>query len=168
MRITGWRHKLGLAGLLEVPALETSVTEDDALHIKQGSAWQLLLEFLAPGGVAGEDTAVRRIAEAVGELDVQAAQRARIEGAVTEALRKAVQPDLRDQHTSPASIRVWISDLHTAEARSSVGARRARAQTHRGWGFFVLERQEDDPHTREVESHRLIELYLYQETARVV
>jgi anti-sigma regulatory factor (Ser/Thr protein kinase) len=156
------------AWLLEQPALETSVTEDDALHIKQGAAWQLLLEFPAPGGVAGEDTAVQRIAEAVGELDVQAAQRARIEGAVVEALRKAVQRDLRDQHTSPMSIRVWISDLSTAKAIFSSGTRKVSSQKSRGWGFFLLERLEDDPHTKEVESHRLIELYLYQETARVV
>lgn len=148
--------------------METSVTEDDGLHINQESAWQLLLEVLAPSGGASEDAAVQRIAEAVGALDVQAAQRARIEESVVEALRKAVPRGLRDQHTSLVSIRVWISDLHTAEARSNVGARRASAQAHRGWGFFLLERQEDDRNTKEVESHRLIELYLYQETARVV
>jgi hypothetical protein len=166
MRIRGVVDKVGLAGLLEVLAKETSVTEDDALHIKQGSAWQLLLEFLALGGAAGEDNAVQRITESVKELDVQVAQRARIEGAVVEALRKAVQQDMRDQHTLPVSIRVWISDQSTAEARCQVGARRARAQAQRGWGFFLLKRQEDDPHSI-VESHWLIELYLYQETARV-
>lgn len=143
------------------------MAEENAMqHIREGSAWQLLFEFLAPAGVACEDTAVQRIAEAVGELDVQAAQRVRMEGAVAEALRKAVQRDLQDQRTSPVSIRVWISDPRTAGARCNVGSRRARAQEHRGWGFFLLERQEDDPYTEEVESSRLIELYLYQETAR--
>jgi hypothetical protein len=144
------------------------VTEHEALHTKQGSAWQLLLEFLTPGGVAGQDTAVKLIAEAVAELEVQPAQRSRIEGAVVEALQKAVQRDLRDQHASPASIRVWISDLHPAQARSNVGAPSPGALARRGWGFFLLERQEDDSRTKGVQSQRLIELYLYQETPRVV
>lgn len=159
--------KIGVAGPLEDPAMETSVTEDDALHIKQGSEWQPLLEFLIPGGVAGEDQAVRRITEAVGELDLESAQKAQIEGSVVEALREAVQRDMHHQPNLSVSIRVWVLGLSTAEAGSSSVARRVGPEKRRGWGFFLLQRQESDPPPGQVDPHRVIELYLYQETARV-
>lgn len=143
------------------------MTEDNALESKQGSAWQLLLEFPASGEITGEDKAVQRLTEAVRELDLQSAQKAHIEGAVIGALREAAQRDMHHQHNLPVAIRVWVSDLSAAEAGPSSDARRVGPEKRRGWGFFLLERQESDRHSREVEPHRLIELYLYQETVRV-
>ena len=157
--------KIGLAGLFEVPVMEKSVTEDGALHIKEGSVWRLLLEFLTPGGVADQGKAVKRITEVAGQLDLQSAQKARIEETVIEALRKAVQRGARDQHSSPVSIRVWISDLSSADARSSSDIWRGELQKRGGWGFFLLERQESASQNPQVESHRVVEVYLYQERA---
>ena len=161
----GAANKIGLAGLFEVPVMETSVTEDGALHIKEGSVWRLLLEFLTPGGVADQGKAVKRITEVAGELDLQSAQKARIEETVIEALRKAVQRGARDQQCSAVSIRVWISDLSTACARSSPDTWRGKLHKGGGWGFFLLEMQEGASQNPQVESHRVIEVYLYQERA---
>jgi hypothetical protein len=83
--------------------------------------------------------------------------------ALLEALRKATQQEGQDRHTSPVSIRVWVSGLSTAEARSNSKARKVSSQKHRGWGFFLLERHEDDQQAPQPESNRVIELYLYQE-----
>lgn len=157
--------KIGLAGLFEIPAMEISVTEDGALHFKEGPVWRLLLEFLTPGGEADQGKAVKRITEAAGELDLQSAQKARIEKTVVEALRKAVQRGTRDQRSSSVSIRVWLSALSTADPRSSSDTCRGELQKRRGWGFFLLERQEGASQNPQVESHRVIEVYLYQERA---
>ena len=141
------------------------MAQDNTLYNGQGSTWQLLLQFVAPGGPGSEHQAVERVAEAVGELGLQATEKERIEKAVGEALRNAAQREMRDPHHSPVSIRVWISGLSIADAMTRSGARRAGPQKRRGWGFFLLERQEGGPQAVQADSQRVIELYLYQETA---
>jgi hypothetical protein len=159
---------IGLSGLLEVPAVERSVTEDNALHLKRESAWQLLLQFVPAGEAGSEHQPVERVTEAVRELGLQPVEVDRIGKAVLEGLRKATQRERRDQHNSPVSIRVWTPSVSEEDpSPSSSGAQRVAQQKRRGWGYFLLERQEGDPQATQVESHRVIELYLYQETARV-
>ena len=152
--------KIEWAWLLEVPALETSVTKDDALHIKQGSAWQLLLELVLPG----RHEVVERIMAAVRGLGVQPSQAIRVEQAAMEALREAMPPCDRDCPDACVAIRVWTSDAPVGRpqpaAQDSLEADQPR---DRGWGFFVVRRQEDDPLASAGQSSHLVNLFLYRE-----
>jgi hypothetical protein len=142
------------------------MTEDDVLRVKQGSAWQLLLQFVPPDGPASEGESVQRITEAVEELGLQPGVVKQIEEAAKEALREAMHREKRDQHRTAVCIRVWVSSLSTTDAlRPSSDTRGVHSQKRSGWGFFLLERQGGDPRAAEVESSRVIELYLYQDTA---
>jgi hypothetical protein len=141
------------------------VAEDEALHNGRGSTWHLLVEFVADAGASSEHLSVERVTEALGGLGLQPAEVDRMGKALLEALRKATQQEGQDRHTSPVSIRVWVSGLSTAEARSNSAARKASSQKSRGWGFFLLERHEDDSRSVQAASHRVVELYLYQERA---
>lgn len=136
------------------------MTADSALSIEQDSAWQLLLQFVAPDGPASEHQSVERINEVVGELGLQPAEKERIEKAVSEAVRKATQREERDEHESPVSIRVWIAGDPYGSGSDAQGVGREK---RRDWGFFLLERQESDPRASAGESHHLVELCLYQE-----
>jgi hypothetical protein len=138
------------------------VTRDDALRTDQRSSWQLLLQFVLPSGSAGDCKPVRRIAEAAEELGLQPAEVNRIGRAVMEALRQHAQRETRDRRHTRVSIRVWVSDGAGRDlARSGSDTRGASPGKRRGWGFFLVEKQESQVSASE--PHQLIELYLYQE-----
>lgn len=140
------------------------MAEGDALHNGQGSTWHLLLQFMLDGAAGIEHRAVVRVTAAVQELGLQPAEVQRIGQAVMEVLRKDMQRQDRDQSSSPVLIRVWISGASMKDpARSGPDAEGVGRQMHRGWGFFLLERQEGALQDTEVEAQRVIELYLYQE-----
>ncbi len=139
------------------------VAEDEALHNGAGSTWHLLVDFAPDAGASSEHLSVERVTKALGGLGLQPAEVDRMGKALLEALRKATKQEGQDRHTSPVSIRVWVSGLSTAKARSNSRARKVSSQKHRGWGFFLLERHEDDRQAPQPESNRVIELYLYQE-----
>jgi len=105
---------------------------------------------MAPEGARGEGEAVRRIAEAVEELGLRPAQKDDVERSLAEALRKASQREMRERRNAAVFVRLLVSDTAPVETGTGV-------QQDRGWGFFLLERQNG--------SHRVIELYLYQESA---
>jgi hypothetical protein len=134
------------------------------LHIKQESAWQLLLQFVSPDGPASEHQSVKRVTGAVQELGLPPPQMERIQKAAMEALRKATQRGHQDQPDLPVTVRVWISDAYTEE-RSRFGSNDEQGgrQERRGWGFFLIQKQEDGPQASAGESRHVIELFLYQE-----
>jgi hypothetical protein len=143
------------------------VIRDDALQANQQSSWQLLIQFVLPGGSAPERQSVQRVTETVGRLGLQLAELDRIEKAVMEALRQRTQWERRDQHHTILSVRVWVSDGTGGDsARPGSDTRSVGPGKRRGWGFFLVERQADAPETCAKESHHLIELYLYQEKGR--
>ena len=133
---------------------------DDALHIAQDSAWQLLLEFVALDGSASELQSVERISELVRELGLHAAETERIETAVSRAVRRAAQRGEQDQHASRVCIRVWVAGDPDG---SSSDARGVGREKRRGWGFYLLERPGNNPQGSAGKPHHLVELCLFKE-----
>jgi len=137
---------------------------NNALHNGQESTWQLLLQFASADGPAGERESAQRVAEAVRELGLPPSQMERIGKAVMEALRKATRRGHPDQPDRPVTVRVWISDGCTEErSHSGANGRECGRQAGRGWGFFMIQKQEENPQPGAGEAHRLVELFLYQE-----
>jgi len=143
--------------------------EDDALHINQGSAWQLLLQFIPPAGPASEHQSVQRVTEAVQELGLPPPQMERIRRAVMEALRKATRRGHQGQPDLPVTVRIWISGAHTDDPSApNPEAQQSGRRECRGWGFFLIQKQEDGPQASAGGAHQVIELYLYQEQWRMM
>jgi len=140
------------------------MTEDNARDCKQGSTWQLLLQFVPPDGPDSNRESVQRIMETIGVLGLQPGVAKRIEQAVMDALQNEAERRQRAQHHSAVSIRVLLSGLSPADLlRPGSVTQRVRSQGGSGWGFFLLERQAGTPQATQVESPRVIELCLYQE-----
>jgi hypothetical protein len=137
------------------------VTSANDSYIEQEPAWQLLTEFSASVELDSKDQFAEQVAGAVRELGLQSIQIERIHQAVLGALRKAAKRESQDLRGSPPLIRIWISYAHTgARSRSNVVVER------RGWGFFMIEKQELDPRASGAAAQSVIELCLYQERDR--
>jgi hypothetical protein len=140
--------------------------KNDTWHINRESAWQLLLQFILPTGPAGEPQCVQRIAEAVRDLGLQPAEVERIGKAVAETLREATRRGGQEQYDLPALIRVWTSRADARDCRrSSPDAEPGDRPGSCAYGFFMIQRQEDDLQAPAGNPHRVIELYLYWENA---
>jgi anti-sigma regulatory factor (Ser/Thr protein kinase) len=101
---------------------------------------------------------------AVQELGLPPPQMERIEKAVMEALRKATKRGHQDQHDLPVTVRIWISGAYTDDpSPSNSEAQQSDRRECRGWGFFLIQKQEDGPQVSAGDSHHVIELFLYQE-----
>jgi hypothetical protein len=137
----------------------------DAAHTRQGSTWQLLLERVPADGTAGDHQSVEQVTNALWTLGLQPAEVERIGQVFVEALQRATQGE-EGEDRAPASVRIWILGLSATvdPYGSGPGDQSVRRRNRGGWGFFLVERQEDDPGTTPVKSHRIIELYLYRES----
>jgi len=118
-------------------------------------SWQLLFELPAPLPGAGQDEAMQRVAREVGGL-LPPGQTNRVRRSIAEALQGTAQGDAGDGPNVGAFVRVWIWRPPAAQAPS--GGRGGI-----GWGYFLLERQEDGAQNG---PYRVVELYLYQEAER--
>jgi hypothetical protein len=95
---------------------------------------------------------------------LQPAQVERIGKALLEALREGKKRGSQGQHDLPATVRTWVSGAHTeGPSPSDPGAQQGDRRKCRGWGFFLIQKQGDDPQVSAAEAHHVIELYLYQE-----
>lgn len=141
------------------------MSQEDAGHKGGAASWQLLLELPAESGAGGDEQAVERVARVV-EGFLQPGQQGRVGRSVGEALHRAAQRDGRHGLEAATSVRVWISGSSTAGARSRPPGTDPGRQRDGGWGFFLLERQEDGSPGTPPGSGRVIELYLYQEVTR--
>lgn len=139
---------------------EGTVTRDDALSRRQEWTWKLLLEFALPSRQHVAD----RIAEAVRGLGMQPAEAVRVEQAAMEALQGAMRSYSQDCPDSVAAIRVWTSGASAGSLQlPAPGALEAGQPKDGGWGFFVVQRQEDDLPASSGECRHLVDLFLYQE-----
>lgn len=134
--------------------------------------WMLLLQLVLSDGHAGEQRpagqqrAVEQVIVAARELGLQPAEIERVAKAVREVLPGATHPEDQARHHAPVSVRVWVSGTdNNHRPRSGPDARSRNRPEHAGWGFFVVERQEDDPRVSSEGSHLIVELYLYQESS---
>jgi hypothetical protein len=142
------------------------MSQYDASHTKRGPTWQLLLELFPPAGAADDHQPVEQVTNALWTLGLQPAEAERVGQAFVEALRQATQGEKREDR-SPASVRIWVLGLSGTVDPYGSGPedQSVRRRNRGGWGFFLLERQEDDPGTAPVKSYRVIELYLYRESS---
>jgi hypothetical protein len=143
------------------------VTEIETKHTLRSPAWQLLAASAPPARPGGERLAAKWVAGAVQELGLGRAQMGRIREAVTEGLRKVIDLADQDQHNLPVLIRIWISarypeDLSMSRQETETGDRWGTSS----WGFFLIQKQEDDPQAPAGELRHVIELFLYQERER--
>jgi len=143
------------------------VTESETKHTLHSAAWQLLAALAPPTEPGGEHLAAEWVAVAVQELGLGPAQMGRIREAVTEGLRKVIDRANQDQHNLPVPIRIWISapypeDPSPSGQETEPGDRWGSS----GWGFFLIQKQEDDPQAPAGELRHVIELFLYQERER--
>jgi len=143
------------------------MTESETKHTIHSPAWQLLAAFAQPTRPGGEQLAAKWVAGAVQELGPGPAQMGRILEAVTEGLHKVIDRANQDQHNLPVLIRIWISapyleDLSLSGQETEAGDRWGAS----GWGFFLIQKQEDDPQALAGELRHVIELFLYQERDR--
>lgn len=140
------------------------MTEDDAFHNRQESTWHLLIESVLADRPASGHRSMRQITGAMRALSLQPAEVERIEKTVVETLGMASQQEGRDQHNSGVCIRIWISGSSAGSLQlPAPGALEAGQPKDRGWGFFVVQRQEDDLRASSGESRHLVDLFLYQE-----
>jgi len=138
----------------------------DTWHTNQESEWQLLLQFIPPAGPTGEPQSVQRITGAMRELGLQPAEVKRIRKAVVETLREATKRGGQEQYDLAVLIRVWISRADARNRwRSSPDAEPGARPGYCAYGFFIIQRQEDDLQASAGKPHHVIELYLYQESA---
>jgi hypothetical protein len=142
------------------------VAGDEAFYNGQGSAWHLLADFVPDCTAASDRQSLERVTEALSASGLPPAEVARIGKAVLQALQRATQREERDQHDPAISLRVWMSSA-SAEPLLQPGpdAERVDQSKRWGWGFFLLERQEDDPQPLYAGSQRVIEVCVYQERA---
>lgn len=129
---------------------------------------ELVLSFVVSGDASGEQEAVKRVMETVGELGVQNAESKRIEEAVLEALHRATHRVRGHEADTSVAVRLWISRLIPLPL-----ARNAPApgiypdlQSHQGWGFFLVERPEEASRVADAGGYCILELHLYQESVR--
>jgi hypothetical protein len=138
--------------------------KDDTWHINQKSTWQLLLQFVSADGPASERESVQRVTEAVQELGLPSSQVEQIGKAVTGVLQKATKRGLQDRPEKPVTVRIWVSDGYTGgRTRSSSHGQGGGRQARGGWGFFVVQKQAEEPQASARGAHHLVELFLYQE-----
>lgn len=136
---------------------------DDALHKRQESLWELLFQSVPDGRAGSEHRSMDQVTDALVGLGLHPAEVDRIEKAVLEAMKKAWQREEQDQTTPPPLVRLWCSGLSSAHTIARLDIWRGDRQEDQGWGFFLLEREEDASPDTEADSHRVIEVYLYQE-----
>ncbi|MCB0174445.1 MAG: hypothetical protein KDJ52_22285 [Anaerolineae bacterium] len=139
-------------------------------------AWQALIEFTLPRESNSAYVAADRVVEAMQRLNWPAALLEQLKftlaGATGYVMARA---DYYGSET-PLIIRVLIpkDDLVIREAdqpgtepnqgqASDRQTQQAGPSLARGWGYFLVQKQEDDPQPSTGSAHHTIELFLYRE-----
>jgi len=148
-------------------------------HIAHDHAWQTLIEFTLPGEFDSEHLVTDQVAEAAQRLDWPATLLDQLKLALTKATRNALERSYLSHSRMSLLIRVLIpkgseaiqpadqpSDKSSQPQISEGMVQQASRSPSRGWGFFLVQKQEDDPQALAGESHYLIELFLYHEKER--
>ncbi|GIK40885.1 MAG: hypothetical protein BroJett011_47180 [Chloroflexota bacterium] len=145
-------------------------------RIAQEHTWQTLIEFTLSGESDSERLAADRVAEAMQKLNWPAALQERLRLALAKSARNALERSRLDGSEASLIVRVLVPESsETTEEGGQAGnepgqggvsarvARQVRRPSSRGWGFFLVQKQEDNPQASAGKSYHLIELFLYQE-----
>ena len=141
--------------------------------------WQTLIEFTLVGESSSASLTTDQIAAAVQTLNWSDTLLEQLKEALTQAIRNIIERSRLYSSAASLLIRVLIpKDGETAQkvgqASDEAGHRQVSERTSqqvnrstsRGWGFFLVQKQEDDPQSPAEESQYMIELFLYQESDR--
>ena len=146
-------------------------------RITNNQTWQTLIEFVLSVEPGSERLAEDLVTEAGQTLNCPAALLKQLK----LALAKAIQNGMERHHPADSSetkliIRVLFSaGEETAQGTERAGNKPGRhrdsaratpqpgGSAARGWGFFLVQKQSDDPHLSTGGGYELIELFLYQE-----
>jgi hypothetical protein len=110
--------------------------------------WQLLAEFAVTGQPGNKRQLLDQVTDAVQGLNLELAQLERIQQVLVLAVARAMRSE-EPGAMYPLRIRIWV---------------RGDCASGRGLGFFLLEKQGNDPESVAAEkTERHVELLLYQE-----
>lgn len=123
------------------------MTDKMASRSQRSSGWQLLAEFVAATPSVSDRQLVGEVTEAVQSLGLQKVQLEQICKAFVQAVGRATRGGHSSRQLYPVHVRIW-----------ALGTRDGR-----GWGFFLVAKQDHDPQRVHADSGHLVELFLYQE-----
>ncbi len=134
-------------------------------RIAQEHTWQTLIEFTLSGEPDSERLAADRVAAAAQKLNWPAALQERLRLALDKSARNALERSRLDGSETPLIIRVLVPEgSGAAQTGGQAGNEPGQGRlSSRGWGFFLVQKQADDPQVSAGRPHHLIELFLYQE-----
>jgi hypothetical protein len=146
-------------------------------YIAHDRAWQTLIEFTLSRDCGSASLTADRVAGVVQTLNWSDAPLERLKYALTQAIHNTMECSRLYGSEAPLFIRVLIPEdgETTAEAGqasdepaqrqvSERAAQQISGSASRNWGFFLVQKQGDDPQAVAGESHHVIELFLYQES----
>jgi len=154
------------------------MTSDDVgsqNQIDQEQAWKVLIELTLSRESRNACWAVDQVTEAMQPLNWPATRLEHLKLALVKATWNVLERSRLSGSEAPLIIRVLIPENDEGTPEASQGSdepsqhaasERADKQSSRGWGFFLVQRQGDDPQASTAESQHVIEVFLYQESDR--
>jgi serine phosphatase RsbU (regulator of sigma subunit)/anti-sigma regulatory factor (Ser/Thr protein kinase) len=135
---------------------------------------RVLADFTVPSEDGNERLVMKRVADAVGELDLATRRLERLKTAVAEATMNAIEHGNQSRPELLVSVRVLATDTDVlvqitdqggqgpiSEAETpDIDAKLAGQQTPRGWGLFLIKNMVDDMQVTADNRHHTIELVL--------
>lgn len=142
----------------------------------QDHSWQTLIELTLPRESNSERMATDRVVETMQRLNWPTVLLEQLKFTLVRATRDVMERTRLYGSDTPLIIRVLIpkddivireADQAGTEPNQSQASERATQQaslsSSRGWGFFLVQKQEDDPRISTGRPHHTIELFLYRE-----
>ena len=145
-------------------------------HSSSHPTWQTLTEFNLPSQLGINRLARDYVVAAVYVLNLSAADLKRLTTAVDEAVQNAIEQSNRHRPNLPVTIRVRVSNKAVTKQITDQGdasipdpetseltKKGSEQEPSQGWGFFLIERVENDTQTTGEDRHHSVELFLYLE-----
>jgi len=145
-------------------------------HSSSHPTWQTLTEFNLPSQLGINRLARDYVVAAVYVLNLSAADLKRLTTAVDEAVQNAIEQSNRHRPNLPVTIRVRVSNKAVTKQITDQGdasipdpetseltKKGSEQEPSQGWGFFLIERVENDTQTTCEDRHHSVELFLYLE-----
>ncbi len=140
--------------------------------------WRILTDFTLPGVPGDERVAQDRVVAAVQALRLSTIRLQGLKTAVAEAMLKFIAHGQHRRAEGPEQIRVCVSGAHLAIAAGISGqdgeaisappaldlaVKLCDQPSPPGWGFFLVEKMTDDPHSAPPAARHTLELFIYPE-----
>jgi serine phosphatase RsbU (regulator of sigma subunit)/anti-sigma regulatory factor (Ser/Thr protein kinase) len=144
--------------------------------------WRLITQFQLPSEPGNERDAMKRVADAIRDLNLPATRLEKLKTAVAEATMNAIEHGNKNRADLPVDIRVLRDE--GAEAGAAAGAiavqitdhgggqpvpepatpdldaKLAGLQSPRGWGLFLIGKMVDEMNTASDDVHHTVELIM--------